>query len=182
MSRRFGSSLLALLMPLASVAGAAETQSADELPKADPCKLLTMAEVRKVFPDAKDGKRESSTERHGIKSCIWEHPRGRLGLQVMKAEPGPVRSEIEGWSLGFKDPLRPDAAVRYEAIAGVGDEAMALVERANQKGGILQDAAMLVAKSRSQQINLYSNDLASRDRSETLKALQFLGKAAAGRL
>lgn len=167
--------------PEKTPAAGAQT-AADELPKADPCKLLTTAEVRKIFPDAENGKRETSTDEYGIKSCIWNHPRGRLGLQVMKGEPGTVKHEIQGWSIGFKDPLKPGVKVRYETIAGVGDEAMAVVERADEKAGILQDAAMLIAQRGDQQINLFSNDLASRDRSAALKALEDLGKAAAKRL
>ncbi|MFM9888547.1 MAG: hypothetical protein ACKVQT_36455, partial [Burkholderiales bacterium] len=74
------------------------------------------------------------------------------------------------------------ANVRYETIKGVGDEAIALVEPADPKRGILTDSAYLITQRGDQQAMLFSSTLAKRDRAEALKKLEELGKAAAGRL
>ena len=45
----------------------------------------------------------------------------------------------------FRDPLKPDAGrhVRYEEIAGVGDEAIAVVEPADASKGFIQGGEAL---------------------------------------
>lgn len=161
---------------------AAETAS--KLPKADPCKLLTDAEVRKVFTDAKPGQRERTREQYGITACLWDYPGGKFAVQLTNAKPGTVDNEIRGMSLGFVDPLKPAArkAVRYETIRGVGDQAMAIVEPADEKRGILTDSAYLITQRGDQQAMLTSTTLAKRDRAAALKTLEELGKTAVSRL
>ncbi|MFN0303971.1 MAG: hypothetical protein ACKVQU_26865 [Burkholderiales bacterium] len=164
--------------------GAAPSEAAVKLPKGDPCKVLTDADVRKVFPDAKSGQRERRNEQYGMTACFWDYPGGRFAVQVSVEQPGTVKNEIRGMSLGFVDPLKAGAAanVRYETIKGVGDDAMAIVEPADAKRGILTDSAYLITQRGDQQAMLFSSTLARRDRAEALKKLEELGKAAAGRL
>ena len=159
-------------------------ESAPKLPKTDPCKLLTDAEVREVFPDAKPGQRERTREEYGIVACLWNHPGGRFAVQVTHEKPGTVDNEIRGMAMGSVDPLNPAAreAVRYETIKSVGDQAMAIVEPADKQRGILDDVAYLVTQRGDQQIVLMSNALASRDRAAAVKALEELGKTAVSRL
>lgn len=153
-------------------------------PAVDPCKLLTDAEVRKAFPDAKAGKVDHSLEEHGIISCLWDHPGGRFAVQVYKGTQGTIENEIRGMSLMFLDPLKPGAEqnVRYEIVKDVGDEARAIVETADEKKGFLTDSAILVAQRKGLQLTLMSTQLAKRDRSSALKVLEDLGRAAAKRL
>ena len=153
-------------------------------PAVDPCKLLTDAEVRKAFPDAKAGKVDHSLEEHGIISCLWDHPGGRFAVQVYRGTQGTIENEIRGMSLMFLDPLKPGAEqnVRYEIVKEVGDEARAIVETADEKKGFLTDSAILVAQRKSLQLTLMSTQLAKRDRSGALKVLEDLGRAAAKRL
>jgi hypothetical protein len=153
-------------------------------PAVDPCKLLAEAEVRKAFPDAKAGKIDHSLEEHGIVSCLWDHPGGRFAVQVYKGDQGTIENEIRGMSLMFLDPLKAGAEqnVRYETIKDVGDQARAIVERADDKKGFLTDSAVLVAQRKGLQLILMSTQLAQRDRSTALKVLEDLGRAAAKRL
>ncbi len=164
--------------------GAASSSAAVKLPKGDPCKVLTDADVRKVFPDAKSGQRERRNEQYGMTACQWDYPGGRFGVQISIEKPGTVRDEIRGISIGIVDPLKPGAGsnVRYETIKGVGDEAMAFVEPADAKRGILSDSACLITQRGDQQVMLMSDSLAKRDRAEALKKLEELGRAAVGRL
>jgi hypothetical protein len=156
----------------------------ERTPGIDPCKLLTDAEVHKVFPDAKAGKIDHSLEEHGIISCIWDHTGDRFSVQAYKGEQGTIDNKIRGMSLMFLDPLKSgaDRGVRYETVKDVGDQARAIVETADQNKGFLTDSAMLVTQRKGVQLTLISTQLANRDRSAALKALEELGRAAAKRL
>jgi len=165
--------------------GAAAKAPEEPLAKVDPCTLLTDAEARRFFPKAKAGERERTREKYGITACLWDHPADRLGLQLtLGAKPGSSREEAEGISIGFIDPLKPGARpdIRYEKIDGVGSEAVAVVEKADEKRGILSDAAYLYTQRGDVQLMVMAVDLARGDRGAALKTLQEIGRAAAGRL
>ncbi len=189
LTRRFLSSALGVILalPLSTYATAdspvifAKSSSA---PAMDPCKLLTDAEVRKAFPDAKAGKVDHSLKEYGTISCLWDHPGGRFSVQVYKGEQGTIETEIRGMSLMFLDPLKAGAQpyVRYEIIKDVGDQARAIVETADDRKGFLTDSAILVAQRKGLQLTLMSTQLAKRDRTSALKVLEDLGRTAAKRL
>lgn len=84
----------------------------------------------------------------------------------------------------FRDPLKRDTGrhVRYEKVAGAGDEAIAVLEPADPSKGFIQDGAVLVVRKGTRQVTLMSTDLARRDRAEALKTFAALGAAVAGRL
>lgn len=188
-TRRLCSSVLGIVLTLclstyATVESSVMLTKNSSAPVVDPCKLLTDAEVRKAFPDAKAGTVDHSLEEYGSISCLWDHPGGRFAVQVYKGTQGTIENEIRGMSLMFLDPLKPGAEqnVRYEIVKDVGDEARAIVETADEKKGFLTDSAILVAQRKSLQLTLMSTQLAKRDRSSALKILEDLGRAAAKRL
>ena len=92
--------------------------------------------------------------------------------------------EARGWTLVFLDPLKPQAErqVRFERLPGVGDEAIAIVERTDPAKGFINDGAILVVRRGKKQASLLSSDLARRERADALKAFVLLGKAVAARL
>jgi len=150
-----------------------------------PCALLTTAEVQQVFPGSKPGKLERKNEKDGILSCTWDYPTGILSIVADVGEtPESTKEEAEGWTPTFVDPLRNDAArhVRYEKLPGVGDEAIAIVERQDKTKGFSQDAAILVVRRGKRQVSALSSTLGSRERAEALRVLAELGKAIAKRL
>ena len=153
-------------------------------PATDPCGLLTDAEVRKVFPDAERGRLDRRLEAHGIVSCLWDHPGGQFIAQFFKGEPAAVEDEIRSRASGFVDPVKPGARanVRYETLAGVGDRAVAAIERADNQTGILSDFALLVVRRGNRQVAFQSTQLAARERAAALEALEGLGRAAAKRM
>lgn len=156
-------------------------------PAGDPCKLLTTGELRKVFPDIKAGERDRSTEDYGATSCVWRDADGArtLILQRMNAEPEGVKPWLQLYLLGGWEDLSkpsPEKAARFETIKGIGDEAMAVVETADEKRGIPGNVAMLAAQKGDDMIGLASPDLARRERGAAIKALENLGKAAVKRL
>ena len=160
--------------------------TADTTPMAadDPCRLLTTAEVRDVFPNAKVGVRERSREEYGIRACVWETPTGHFAVQQWTTKPGAVDNEIRGLSSGFLDPLNPAAPnnVRFETIAGIGEAAMAVIETRDESRGILSDVAMLVTQRGDRLLELQSPDLPRSERAVALKALTMLGRTAVNRL
>lgn len=149
-----------------------------------PCRLLTDAEVRAVFPNAGPGERERTREQYGIAACVWSGDFGRFVAQTWEAKGNTAEQEARGLSNGFVDPLNPAAgnSVRYESVAGVGEQASAIVESQDTQRGILTDIAMLVARKDGQMLVLMSDDLTHRDRSEALAKLQSLARSAAARL
>ena len=161
--------------PATSPAGAAAER---------PCDLLTRAEVQRVFAGANPAQLDRSLADSGILRCAWEYPGGRFGIIDGTEEADPVRAEAETWTLGFVDPLKRDASrhVRYETLAGVGDEAIAVVERADPAKGFVANGAFLVVRRGARQITLMDAALAARDRPAALAALLELGKAAAKRM
>lgn len=142
-------------------------------PAKDPCQLLTDAEVREIFPEATAGTLDRKLETHGVLSCFWDYPEGRLtaGLsELSEAFSIPIDTEIQGWS---------DSKVRIDKIEGVGDQARAAVERAD---GTPAEHAILIVRRGDRQAVLVSPDLARRDRAVALEALKELGRSLAPRL
>ena len=72
--------------------------------------------------------------------------------------------------------------VRYEALTGIGDGAMAVVERIDKAQGFISDAAYLVVRRGNRQIVLMAPALAWGERADALKVLEELGRAVASRL
>ena len=170
----------AVVPPLTTAAATAAPRVAPD----DACRLLSDADIRAVFPGAGAGVRETTREKYGIRACVWETRAGRFALQRWTAKPGTVDNEIRGLAAGVLDPLKPAArsSVRYETLAGIGDQAMALVEAQNPSAGILADAAMLMTQRGDQLIELQSSELGRGDRAAALQSLSILGRAAVARL
>jgi hypothetical protein len=148
-----------------------------------PCSLLTLEEVRKVIPSAKAAQPDRSNEKYGIFSCAWPHDGGRLMILSGEEEQTPAE-EARSLVDTFADPLSNSAAknVRFEKIAGVGDSAVAVVERADKAKGFMQNNAYIVVRRGPHQVAVLAPGLAGRERPAALAALTDLGKAVAGRL
>lgn len=103
---------------------------------------------------------------------------------TLGAKPGSSGDEAEGIAIGFVDPLKPAARkqIRFERIDGVGSEAAAVVEQADEKRGILSDAAYLYTQRGDVQLMVIAVDLARGDRTAALKTLREIGRVAVGRL
>ena len=171
------------LGPAALPAAASPDDVATMAQTHDPCALLTLAEVQKAFPGSKPGRVDRSQEKIGIVTCVWDYPTGIMSVVGGDAEDS-VKEEASGWIIVFADPLRADAAkhVRYESLPGVGDEAIAIVEREDKAKGFAQNGAILVVRKGKTQVSVLSSNLARRERPEALQVLSDLGKAIARRL
>ena len=157
----------------------------------DPCTLLTATDLQQVFPGTGAGKLDRSQEKTGLLKCTWAYPAGSRytagTLFVFTSDEvteTPREEAADTWALTFLDPLRDDAAkhVRYETLTGVGDQAVAVVEREDKAKGFSTNAAILVVRRGKQQVSVLSPDLARRERAEALQLLGELGKAIARRL
>jgi hypothetical protein len=148
-----------------------------------PCALLAIGEVQRAFPGSQAGRLDRTNEKYGVVPCLWDYPGGRLSI-IESDELSPVEDEAGGWSLMFLDPLNRSAGgrVRYEKLPGVGDQAIAVVERKDAAKGFIGDGAFLVVRRGKRQVSVMVSDLARRERAEALKVLEDLGKAVAGRM
>jgi hypothetical protein len=164
-----------------TVLGPASTAEA----QGDPCALLTTTEVRQALPGSKPGRVDRGLEKEGIFRCEWDAPDGPLLLAAgQDAEEDTPKDDAEVLALGLVNPARADALrpVRFETLPGVGDAAVAVVERRDEARGILQDGAILVVRRGKRQVWIMAPALSRRERSEALRVLGELGKAIARRL
>lgn len=145
----------------------------------NPCALLALSDVRRLYPDAQAGVADQKLARDGIFRCTWKHGAGTLFLVTGAAADDTVADEAESWSLAILDPLRNDAArnLRYETVRGVGEAAMAVVERSDKAKGFMQDGAYITVRLGPALVTLLAPDLARGDRAEALRRLTQLGKA-----
>lgn len=168
----------------ATAAAPAAPISADTAaPTDDPCALVTDTEVRKVLGDSAAGKRDHKLDKYGIATCTWDASHNTFVVQIFKAK-GSVAEELRSRMSGSVDPLKPGAAdrVKYETLAGVGDETMLVAEKANAEQGVLADTAVLVTRRGERMAVLFTNPLVKGDRAASMKALETLGRSAAPRL
>ena len=151
----------------------------------DPCDLITDAEVRNAFAQAAAGERDRALDKNGILTCLWDTPTDRFVVQMYSVSSGSAEDELRGRMAGSIDPMMPGAAehVRYETLAGAGDEAMLVVEKADPQRGILTDTAMLVTRRGERIAVLFTgSSLAGGDRASALRTLETLGRSVAKRL
>lgn len=143
------------------------------------CALVTLAEVRRVHPDAKPGKAEWVD--------VLDLARCDFGSVVLAYDPNamePAMDSLRGWAVGFVDPLRPgvEKNVRFVPIDGTGDDAALFVEQQDKAKGILNDIGMIVVRKGNSEVTLLLNFLRARPRDEVIAALTELGRAAAARM
>jgi hypothetical protein len=159
---------------------------APKLPSGDPCTIVSLADVQKVFAGAKAGERSKRLEEYGITECGWKGANGQVVLAVQESYNSgkSAREDALGMAQGFTDPLDRKALknVRIEAFPTLGVDAAAFVETADKGRGILGDGALLELRRGEHNISLGSSELPRRDRAAALKALEDLGRAAAKRL
>jgi hypothetical protein len=139
---------------------------------------------RQAFPGSKPGSIERGLEKQGILRCSWESPAGLLFLIASREPEDSTKDEARTWAQAAVDPLRPDAErrVRFDVMPGIGDEAIAVVERRDTANGIMQDAALIVIRRGTWLVTLLAPQLARRERADALRVLTELGKGVARRL
>jgi len=154
----------------------------------DPCALLTPAEMQPVFPGTKPGRIDRALEKNDILRCEWIYNSGRVVLIAGADgdEDLPV-DDAKTFMMSFVDPRRPDAEhrVRFETLPGVGDKAVAVLERGDAGKGITQDGVVLVVRRGKRQVALLAvppGNLTRLERADALRLLSDLGKVIAKRL
>lgn len=184
--RRVAAGARLLALGVAACAGFAFAQApANKLPPGDPCTVVPLPLVQGAFPGAKAGVRSRRLEQYGSTECAWKDGSGQVVFAVNESYGSDTaKEEAQSTAMGFIDPLKPGAArnVRYETFAGMGSEAVAFVETADAKRGILGDGALLVMRRGEHTISLMSPALPKRGRAAALKVFEDLGRVAAKRL
>ena len=159
--------------------------AAKELPAGDPCSILSLADVQRVFPAVKAPERSKRLEEYGTTECAWKDASGQVTLVVQESYNSgtSAKEDALGMAQGFTDPLSTKALknVRIETFPALGDAA-AFVETADPKRGILGDGALMELRKGRHNISIGSSDLPHRDRAAALKAFEELGRVAVKRL
>ena len=172
----------------ASTANTTASTPATPADPGDACALLSLAEVRRVLPEASRTERNDNLTEHGIKGCGWygkgKAPFIEVSVWQVSGEDDTPWENANTLAMGVADPTRPgaQAAVRLEKIAGVGEDAVAIVEKADDQRGILTTTALLTLRKNGRIATIVSGFLDAGDRARALEQLASLGKAAAGRL
>jgi hypothetical protein len=160
--------------------------SAKKLPEGDPCTIVSLADVQKVFPGAKAGERSKRLEEYGINECAWKGANGQIALVVQESYNSgtSAREDALGMAQGFTDPLNQRALknVRIEAVPGLSGDGAAFVETADKARGILGDGAFMSLRRGQHNITLGSGELPRRDRAAALKGFGDLARVAEKRL
>ena len=156
--------------------------SGAKLPEGDPCTIVSVADVQKIFPRAKS-ERSKRLEDDGITECNWIGPNGELVLHDQESyEPsGSARQNlltIAGAITGFQ----AQKNVRIESVPGVAADAAALVETADKARGILESAAYISLRRGQHNVTIGSAELPRKDRAAALKVLSDFGRSAEKRL
>lgn len=149
------------------------------------CRLLQTREVAAVFSGTRSGEVDDSRKQYGISACTWNTSRGTFVAQFWTSEGASAQDEAKSLALGVVDPLKGEGArnnVRFEAITGVGEQAVAVIETKDEQRGVLTDFAMLVAQRGGYILVLIAPSLARAERAKALQDLQSLGKSAVSRL
>jgi hypothetical protein len=169
-----------LLFALVLLAGGATASAAPR----NICPLLTPAEISAFWPGAKAGKPDFTREKYGITACDWDNDIGTFILQNWKSEGDSARDEIEALMIAVIDPMKSSAManIRFETLAGVGDQAVAVVEVRDEKKSILNEAAMLITKRGDQVLMLAATNAARGDRAKVIAGLKSLAQKSLARL
>ena len=160
--------------------------AAKELPSGDPCSILPLGDVQRIFPGAKNGERSKRLEEYGTTECGWKDSSGQIILAVQESynDGASAKEDALGMAQGFTDPLKGGQSlknVRIETFPALGDAA-AFVETADPKRGILGDGALMELRKGRHNISIGSGVLPRRDRAAALKAFEDLGRIAVKRL
>lgn len=160
--------------------------AAKDLPSGDPCSILPLGDVQKVFPGAKNGERSRRLEAYGTTECGWKDGSGQIVVEVQESynDGASAKEDALGMAQGLTDPFRGGQSVknvRIETFPALGDAA-AFVETADPKRGILGDGALMELRKGRHNISIGSGVLPRRDRAAALKAFEELGRIAVKRL
>ncbi len=160
--------------------------AAKELPSGDPCSILPLGDVQRIFPGAKNGERSKRLEEYGTTECGWKDGSGQIMLVVQESynSGASAKEDALGMAQGFTDPVKGGQAlknVRIETFPALGDVA-AFIETSDPKRGILGDGALMELRKGRHNISIGSSELPRRDRAAALKAFEDLGRIAVKRL
>jgi hypothetical protein len=146
----------------------------------DACTLVTLAEVKALFPDADHTESSSPMKDSGISDCGFKDKDDTRVVNVrVRTNAAPTEDmEIMEWSLS--DPGGPpNPAVKHEAVAGLGGEAAAIVVRRDKT--IKRDVGILALQHGPDVVVVTTGEIQGKDKARVIKELSQLAKLAAGR-
>lgn len=155
--------------------GAAAPAASGAVVATGACGLLTLAEVKAVFPDVTTNKAEERLADIGIHACDWETANGMRAVQVRQSTDTKAEEEVGTFEAGIMDPLKPRKALPRTTIEG----GQVLVAQQDADAGILQSVGVAAVQSGTQTVSIVSNSIVGR--ADAATGLGQLAKAAAAR-
>jgi hypothetical protein len=146
-----------------------------DLPRQDPCALLTTAEVGAAVKGAGAGQRDHFNEEQGVARCVW---RSANGAPLLKIELVGIR-DGRGGSEDSARSRFPGAQVRKLAI---GEGGLAYHLPRDTKSGLPRDMATAGTRAGKVEISVSSDELARKGAAPAMDALEALLKRAVARL
>jgi F0F1-type ATP synthase membrane subunit c/vacuolar-type H+-ATPase subunit K len=184
-----GCSLFQTMSDRSGIAAAATPPASSASTSMQACRLLAMGEVKSIIPEVTTSRNPGGSDFDGGIVCEWgdgkrKYPLVSIRLWVDAPPDEGAMETARDLGQGLADPMRPaaQAAIRFERMAGVGQEAIAVVERADPGKGILATGAFIVVKKGTNVFLLTYSPLAERERKIALAELKKLGALAASRL
>ena len=168
----------------AAATAAPTASNAPVAPADNACDLLTDAEVRQVFPKAASGKRNTESLQYGLDRCAWKTPTGQIGVEVSREEANTFAKDLRAELQGAVDPRVQGALdrLRFQPVDGIGDHAIAVLEKGDAKLGIYADVALLAIQRNHRMAVLMVHGGSLDVPAKTLDNLQRLGRPLAARL
>ncbi len=172
-------------MSPSSAPSRAKSSTAPPVSAENACALLSDDDIRSFFPKAASGKRNTGSLEYGFDRCAWETPTGQIGVEVVtKVEADAFENELRGELTGVVDPTIEGAAdqIVFQPIVGIGDHAIAILEKAEKQRGLLSDVALIAIQRGHRMAVLMVHEASSDAPLPTLDSLESLGRKLAARL
>lgn len=146
----------------------------------DACALLTLAEVRGVFPDVAGNKPDNSLKQHGVFACIWRNAADHQVFQTRVDTDTTVQEQISMFASGITAPGR--SGLRGEAVTGLGEGAASLIVHQDTAKGVLSNLGLLTVQRGKDTISVVTSSIGGKTRTQVLQEMTQLARAALARL
>lgn len=159
---------------------AAQAVAGKQTRTVDACTLVTLAEVKALFPDADHTESSSPMEGLGISDCGFKDKDDTRVVNVRVRTNADPKEDMEVMEWSLSEPGGPpNPAVKQEAVKGLGGEAAVMVLRRDKT--IKRDIGILALQHGPDVIVVTTGEIEGKDKARVIQELSQLAKLAAGR-
>lgn len=167
--------MLAALLSLAQPAAAAKKGSV-----VDACTLVTLAEVKALFPTVHHTESSTPMAGLGISDCGFKDSDDTRVVNVRVRTNASPKEDMEIMEWSISEPGGPpNPAAKHEAVQGLGAEAAVIVARRDKT--IKRDVALLALQHGPDVVVVTTGEIQGKDKPRIIQDLSSLAKLAASR-